>query len=295
MKWKKIGAKLLFPPLPVLLLLLPVAAGGLIWTFIGENDGNPMEIGAYALAFYTLMVWCARIPELFRRGRHFKEQNPYARRWLSDTRLRMNVVLLGSFVWNAAYAALQLGMGVAHRSAWFYALAGYYLCLAGTRFFLMRHSMRHVPGGEMAKELRVYRSCGWVMLVLNLALSAMIFYMVAKNRRVRHHEITTIAMATYTFTSLTMAIVNVIRYRRYNSPVFSAAKVISLTSAVVSLLTLENTMLTTFGDTMQPRTHRLFLALSGGGISLWMVTTAVYMIGKASENLKSLEKEYGKP
>ena len=69
-----------------------------------------------------------------------------------------------------------------------------------------------------------------------------------RNRTFHHHEITTIALAAYTFTSLTFAIINTVKYRKYHSPVYSASKAISLASACVSLLTLESTMLTTFGN-----------------------------------------------
>ena len=119
----------------------------------------------------------------------------------------------------------------------------------------------------------------------------MMLYMIYENRAVRHNEITTIAMAAYTFTTLTLAIVNVIRYRKFNSPALSAAKAISLAAACVSMLTLENTMLTTFsGETTTPETIRLFLALSGGAVSIFIIAMAVCMIVQANRKLKSLEE-----
>lgn len=212
------------------------------------------------------------------------------KRWLTDVRLRTNVTLVGTMVWNGAYAALQLGLGVYHRSAWFYSLAAYYACLAAMRFFLVKHTIHYEPGKEQKRELRDYRTCGWVFLVLNIALTVMIFYMVYRNRVVRHHEITTISMATYTFTSLTMAIVNVIRYRKYNSPAVSAAKAVALAAACVSMLSTENTMLATFSDGgMTARTRQLFLALSGGGISVFIAVMAIYMIVNANKKLKKME------
>ena len=98
---------------------------------------------------------------------------------------------------------------------------------------------------------------------MNLALALIIFFMVYWNRTFNHHEITTIAMAAYTFTALTMAIINIIKYKKYNSPVYSASKAISLASACVSMLTLESTMLTTFGDgTMDLTARRMMLGIS---------------------------------
>ena len=122
---------------------------------------------------------------------------------------------------------------------------------------------------------------------MNLALSLMIFFMVYWNRTFIHHEITAIAMAAYTFTSLTMAIVNVIKYRKYNSPIYSASKVISFAAACVSMLTLTSTMLTSFGDgSMTPFTQKLLLGGVGAAVSITVVFMAVRMIVRGTKQIK---------
>ena len=99
-------------------------------------------------------------------------------------------------------------------------------------------------------------------------------------------------MAAYTFTAFTLAIINVIKFRKYNSPVFSASKAISLAAALVSMLTLESTMLTTFSDgTMTNFDKKMMLGMTGGAISLLIVVMAVYMIINATVRLKKLKTE----
>ena len=142
----------------------------------------------------------------------------------------------------------------------------------------------------MTKELKKYRACGIVFLIMNLALALIIFFMVYWNRTFHHHEITTIALAAYTFTSLTLAIINTVKYRKYNSPVYSASKAISLASACVSLLILESTMLTTFGDgTMSLTDRRILLGISGGAISVFIIAMAIYMIVNGTKKLAAKE------
>lgn len=290
MELKKIGKILLYPPVAALLILLPISTIGMLWAMCKMGDSHPITVAFYVLAFYTLTIWCVRVPKMVRFIKTFKEENRYTRLWFENYRLRMNVTLVGNVLWNGAYGTLQLGLGMYHHSAWFYSLAAYYACLAAMRFFLVRHTLHHEPGKEQKRELIYYRTCGWVFLLMNLALSGMMFYMICENRVTRHHEITTIAMAAYTFTSLTLAIVNVIRYRKYNSPAMSAAKVISLAAACVSMLSLENTMLITFGGVeMAPQTQLLFLALSGGGILMGIVVLAIGMIVRANRKLKCWE------
>ena len=139
------------------------------------------------------------------------------------------------------------------------------------------------------EELRKYRVCGVIFLVMNLALALMIFFMVYWNRTFNHHEVTTIAFAAYTFTSFTLAIVNIVKYRKHNSPVYSASKNINLAAACVSMLTLESTMLTTFGDgTMTMATRKIFLGVSGGVISAFIIMMAIYMIVQSTKKIKLL-------
>ena len=291
MDWKKIGKALLFPHSAIRIVLIPVATVFLVYSMVFLGTESAVAIVSYVLAFYTLTVWCMKLPQLIRFFKAFKQENKYARLWLDDPRLRVNVSLYGTLIWNTAYAVFQLGLGFWHHTFWYYSLAGYYLALAVMRFFLVRHTRRHDPGERMREELIKYRACGIVFLVMNLALALIIFFIVYWNRTFNHHEITTIAMAAYTFGSLALAIVNVFKYRKYNSPVYSASKAISLASACVSMLTLESTMLTTFGDgTMELTARRLMLGASGGAISVFVVVMAVYMIVQSSKKLKALKQ-----
>lgn len=290
MDWKKIGKALLFPPMAIMVILIPVATVFLVYSMVFLGTQSVSAIISYVLAAYTLTVWCFKIPYLIRYFQTFKNENKYILRWRSDPKLRINVSLYATLLWNTAYALLQLGMGFWHSSAWFFSLAAYYICLGVMRFFLLRYTLSHKPGENMLAELRRYRVCGIVFLAMNLALTLMIFFMVYWNRTFRHHEITTIALAAFTFTSLTLAIINIIRYRKWGSPVYSAAKAISLASACVSMLTLEATMLTTFNDgTMTLTARRIFLGMSGGAVCALIITMAVFMIAQGTKKIKLLD------
>lgn len=236
--WKKILKAILFPPSVILYVLVPLSMVLLVYSFSAANTSEVISILSYAMSFYTLMAVCIRIPEIIRFVKRFKQENKYVIRYTSDVRLRMNISLCGSLLFNAAYAVFQLCLGIYHASIWFYAMAGYYFLLAAMRLLLAHHTKNCAPGEKMRSELKKYHFCGICLLVMNLALSVIIIYIVWQGRTFRHHEITTIAMAAYTFTSLTMAIINAAKYRKYQSPVYSAAKTISLVAATVSMLTL---------------------------------------------------------
>ena len=292
MDWKKLGKALLFPPMAVMIILVPVSAILLVGSMVYIGTESVIAYISYVLAAYTLTVWCCKIPDLIRFIKTVKNENRYARLWLEDTRLRVNISLFGSLAWNVLYGLFQIWLGIVHRTFWFGSLGAYYICLAVMRYFLVSHTRRYSPGERMRTELVKYRACGWVFLVMNLALSLMVFFMLYWNRTFRHHMITAIAMAAYTFTAFAVAIVSMVKYKRYNSPVFSAAKAISFAAACVSMLTLTSTMLTTFNDgTMDPFAGKMMLGSVGVAVILAVIGMAVGMIARGTRKLKQLNQE----
>ena len=292
MDWKKFGKALLFPHIAIMIVLIPIATVLLVGSMVFVGTESAIAYLSYVLAAYTLTVWCFKIPHLIKFFRTFKNENKYARKWQDDTRLRIKVSLYGSLVWNTLYGIFQLWLGFYHSTFWFYSLGMYYICLGIMRFFLFMHTRKYAPGERMQTELKKYRACGWVFLVMNLALSLIVFFMIYWNRTFEHHMITAIAMAAYTFTSFTVAIVNVVRYRKYNSPVFSASKAISFAAACVSMLTLTSTMLTTFNDgTMSILERKLMLGGVGFAVSGVVVVMAIAMIVQGTKKIKQFKSE----
>ncbi len=292
MNWKRLGKALLFPHIIVMLILIPVAAVLLIYGMAFAGTESVVAIISYVLSAYTLTIWCLKIPHLIKCFKRFKSENKYLLRWNSDTQLRVNVSLYRSLILNTLYAIFMLWLGFYHKTFWFFTLSGYYFSLVLMRFSLVRYTRKYKPGEKMITELKKYRACGIVFLLVNLSLAVMVFFMVYWNRTFNHHEITTIAMALYTFSSLTIAIRGIVKFRKYESPVYSASKTISLAAACVSMITLEATMLTTFGgETTDLLTRQILLGVTGGVISIFIVSMAVYMIIKSTKKLKVLEKE----
>lgn len=292
MNWKKLGKALLFPHIAIMLILIPVATALLIYGMAFSGTESVIAIISYVLSAYTLTIWCLKIPHLIKCFKSFKSENKYLIRWNSDTRLRVNVSLYRSLILNTVYAIFMMWLGFYHKTFWFFTLSGYYFSLVLMRFSLVRYTRKYKPLEKMITELKKYRACGIVFLLVNLSLAVMVFFMVYWNRTFNHHEITTIAMALYTFSSLTIAIRGIVKFRKYESPVYSASKTISLAAACVSMITLEATMLTTFGgETTDLLTRQILLGVTGGVISIFIVSMAVYMIIESTKKLKVLEKE----
>ena len=291
MNWKRLGKALLFPHIAVLVTLIPISAVLLVGSMVFIGVESPIAIISYVIAAYTLTVWCFKIPHIVKFFKSLKAENKYLKIWFNDARLRVKVSLYSTLAWSALYGIFQLWLGLYHQTFWFSSIGVYYLCLAAMRFYLVKHTRRYAPCEREREELIRFRACGCIFLLMNLALAVIVIFMIYWNRTFEHHMITAIAMAAYTFTALIFAIVNLVKYRKYNSPVFTASKAISLAAAIVSLLTLESTMLTTFGDGTRASEQKLMLGLTGGAVSLVIVAMAIYMIVQGTRKLKKLKTE----
>ena len=72
---------------------------------------------------------------------------------------------------------------------------------------------------------------------------------------------------------------------------YSSAKTISLIAGAVSMLTLESTMLTTFGTTESPLFSQLMLSLTGVAVISFAITMAIIMIVKGNKQLKEYKDQ----
>ncbi|MBQ9796473.1 MAG: hypothetical protein IJW50_02015 [Clostridia bacterium] len=289
-RFKQIMLRVLFPHPIFLWLLTPIAAALLIYAFADPNANEIAVYASYGISFYALVILSVRVPAIVAWIKRFKSENRYARLYLSDAALRAKVSLYSSFGINLLFALFQAWLGVYHGSFWFYTLAVYYASLAFMRFFLLRDIKSFDVGLSPLREWKRYRFCGWVLLTMDLALALMVFFMVYWKRGSVHHEITTIAIAAFTFFSLTMAIINVIKYRKYQSPLLSAVKAISLASASVSMLTLETAMLNSFGQGESELFRTVMLCATGAAVCLFVLGMAIYMVTRAARAIKEIKK-----
>ena len=96
--------------------------------------------------------------------------------------------------------------------------------------------------------------------------------------------------ALYAFYITANAVKNIVKYRKYNSPILSVSKLISLASALVSMLSLEDALLFRFGEVHQEQFNRLMIALTGALISVTVVSLSVIFIVKATKEINRMKR-----
>lgn len=290
-KFNKLIKNLLYPHPAIILILVPLSIAMLVYTFVFQNN-DAVAYVSYLLSAYSLTIVCFKIPYIVRKATEIKNTNPYIQMYLNDVSLRIKVSLYSSLFMNTCYGIFQLGLGFFHKSLWFYSFAAYYIMLAIMRYFLLHDIKLTTEKQNMELEFKRYRFCGILLMIMNLSLMVIVFFISWLQHSIQHHFITTIAMAAHTFWSFSKAIVQLIKYKKYKSPLFSATKIISLTAASVSLLTLESAMLTAFGSNTTEIFRHIVIMTSGLAVCTSVLVTAVFMIIYANRQLTKLNDTF---
>ena len=293
MAWKKIGKKLLFPPIYLLVILVILSAVALTFVFVkGMEQSIPAYI-VYVLAFYTLSVvtvFCVMVlPKQYSTIKQKIYAHPFGNRYMTDKVFRTNISLSVSFAISMLYVGINLWSWHFSRSWWFVVLAVYYVIMAVMRFLLVRYVRIQKIGTSILGEWKRSRICAYILLLINLSLSGAVLMILYQNRGYEYPGILIYVMAMYTFYALTHAIVQLVRYRSLASPVMSTAKIVSLSGALVSLLNLETAMFAQFGADMAPEHQRIFIILTGAGVSITVVTLSVILIVNANKKIRRIK------
>lgn len=291
MDWKKIGKKLLFPNVLIILLLTIISAALLVYVFVNGLETAAIAYVSYLISFYGLTVLviylCMVLPKQYRNIKQKVYDNPWGNRYMTDAAFRTKISLHMSLAIHLLYVGMNVVLAFMNKTRWFGILAGYYLILAVMQFLLLKYAIQKGIGTERQGELRRARVCAIILLNLNFVLSGAVLMILYQNKGFKYQGILIYAMAAYTFYSTIRAVVDLIRYRKYKSPIMTTTKIITLSSALVSMLSLETAMFFQFGQDMNPASRRLMIALTGAGISMAVIGMSAYMIIKTSQELEN--------
>lgn len=146
---------------------------------------------------------------------------------------------LFSFLFNVVFATHHITFGIITKSWWLFTVGIYYTILSIVRFAVLQTN----KGNHFITKL-----AGVMLMLLSLPLVGTVILSVVHGTAIAMHEIIMIAMATYSFTKITLAIINLFKARKSTSARIVTLRNISLSDACVSVFTLQRYMLVSFGD-----------------------------------------------
>ena len=209
------------------------------------------------------------------------KKNSFGAHFLEEYRFRTILTTMPSFMTNMAHKLHNGVIGIMNQSSWFITMAVYYSLLGIMRYCAV-HTERKISRLEdheliRKKELAVTKTDGIRLLLLNLSLSGVVLLTRAEGTAKAYSDIMAISIAAYTFYKIIMAVINMVKVRKMESPILITIRNIGVADALVSMLTLQMTMLVSFQGTDSLDMNRMN-GITGLAVCLLISALGISMI-----------------
>ncbi len=197
---------------------------------------------------------------------------------------RTRQIAILSLTSNIAYSTYNIVFGVLTRSWWLLAVGLYFVILSVVRFVVI-----------LSKKSNLYSAkfTGGMLIALSLPLAATVILSVISERGHKFHMIAMIAIATYAFTKITLATINLIKSRHSASAQMVALRNISFADAFVSIFSLQRSMLVTF-EGMTNAEITIMNACTGSAVCIIVFLLGLNLVTDKNLLFKSLKQAKNK-
>lgn len=280
--FKRTCERIFFPSVSMLIsnafLILALTA----CVFISAELKRICEYILYLVSAYTLtIVLCCSFRYIKAKCLKKAEANPLLKKIICDAAFRTHCSLYVALTINVLYAGINLCSGIYYFSFWAITLAVYYLFLSVARFVLLRYMGKKPLNKNMMDEYRQYQYSSALLLLMNIALAGIIILAAHESSSVHYSGVLIYIMAAYSFYQIILSVYNVIKFRKHKSPVLSASKSVNFVVALVSMFSLEISMLSEFGSDMAKEARLILLLISGTVIWVLAFSVGIYMYLRA--------------
>jgi len=237
-------------------------------------------IAAICLAYfiYTIVYFA---PYIKRQILEKLKQNKFTRNLLTSYGYRTIVFSVFSFIINILYVAFMGVIGIMSKSAWYLSLTAYYLVLSLMKGNTIYSKRKH---NTKTKQARAYRYAGIMFIFLTIAFSGIILLIYTSNMYFEYAGLMIYVVATFTFYKFILSIYNIFKARKQDDLYIQTIRNINLASALISIVVLQVAMFQAFSP---ENNTSIANAITGGAISLIILSLGIFMIIKANKTLES--------
>jgi hypothetical protein len=208
---------------------------------------------------------------------------PFCEKIIMNKKARTKLMLRLGLMINVVYAVYNLLTGVLYGSVWFGAVAIYYLMLCAVKFFLLFRGFD--PKGSRRRALKDMRISGIMLIFLNLTISLLIYRMIVTDS-VHLYGRSVIAMAAgYTVFRIVAVVTDWISSKGNFDPIFFTVKGLSFSVALMSLFSLQTSILDRFMNSGGVRQG--INTLTGSAVSVTVLIIGIRTVMRANKELKA--------
>lgn len=273
--------KILCPKNYIIVLGATCIIVSLIYLIFFNGFGSPLSYILYLLMTYSLIVICIKLYNIFKiKINSFIDNNTYLRKYKNDYKLKYKISLFSSLFFNLIYACFKLISGIIFKSIWFISFSLYYILLVVIRTNIVKEEIKEKT--NLKNEYIKYRKIAIILLFTNVILTMIILIIVNQKIMNIYPNWIAISIAVYTFYLIFISVYNLIKYRKYKSPLISASKIINVVTSLVSLISLEIVLIPTFGIE-KIEFFEIMIMSTGICIEIIIIIISFYMIIKSTE------------
>ena len=206
---------------------------------------------------------------------------------MHDRSFRRGISIYQGMAVSFLYMIFRFAAAARYASVWFFSMAVYDMALCMMRAYLA-FGYRRRAGKGASYELRCYRRTAVVVFLFHIPMGGMIVLMVRTNSGFSYPGYLIYLSALYTFYMMGLSIVNLVKFRKMESPILSAAKVLNFVSAMMSVLGLQTAMIARFSANGEAY-RKMMNAMTGGAVILIVMVTVVVMAVQSSKTEKEAE------
>lgn len=192
----------------------------------------------------------------------FLKKHPLTITWISTS-------------WNLLYGLFLIFLFVTQSSWWYLALAGFFLTIGAGRFLAV---------SGRGKDRTIMRILAVMMIFLAVVIAGMTHLTIADKINPVKNKILTIAQAAFVFGLIISAVINTILSHRKNQARMIMIRNLSLASALGAMLSLERTMLGTFGH--QGAHFNMQMEAGTGMLVFILLLFLAYNLYRASQRIR---------
>lgn len=207
----------------------------------------------------------------------------FLQKWKEDYIFKTMASSVISFGVTVLFALYNGFLGVRLLSVWHGSICVFYLLLVAVRGMILwteKNNTARMEDEKAHHTQRMFILSGVILLILNLALILPISMMVTFEKPVNMGMIPAITMATYTTYKITMASIHIRKQKRnsHRNVLVTELRTINFIDALVSVLTLQNTLIMVNQTQSDANDMRILSAISVAVIDLVIMIITVHLL-----------------
>lgn len=218
------------------------------------------------------------------------ERTKSGKRIVKELEYRMVLTAAVSFFINLLYALYNGRLGILNKSLWFVTMCAYYTILSTMRFCAVLCSRKGCLSTSADMTYFVMKLSGVLLAVLSFVLTGVVYISLSENIAAKYNTIVMITIATYTFYKIAMAVMRAVKQKENPSPLLLVIRTIGYADVAVSVLTLQRSMLASFGEMTDTKAHTMNI-LTGAAVCLFVLALGIVLTLKGIKSSDRKKKK----